>query len=247
MTSTAGKESALTISHKQKPMKKLMRKRQLPKNREIQPPQVVTVPPLPDVQPSPFASPQPSEDRTTHPVFVEQLKQAWADSQSGSDEFDKSILTYSSVGLGISLVFLKDIVPLPNAVGLYLLYASWVAFGVAILVTVASFHLSVMALEDHIENLNKYALSGRQEDLNPPNGKASVLKFLKWVSGFCFVLAVAGTIVFSIWNIIKAKHMSESKSDIKPIVKHGGSPLETGRAIATDGRSPMAMIPSKGK
>jgi hypothetical protein len=171
--------------------------------------QLGTVPPLQDLPSSPLTSPQGSEDLTSHPLFIEQLKQAWADAQSGSDEFDKSILTYSSAGLGISLVFLKDIVPLANAVGLKLLYASWIAFGVAILVTVFSFHLSVIALQDHIMNLNKYGLSGKPEDLNPPNRKASALAFLKWVSGFCFVLAVAGTIVFSIWNLSEARHISE--------------------------------------
>jgi hypothetical protein len=231
-------------------MKKVMSKRRPVKQGPVkQQPQVVTLPPLQDVPPSPLTSPQCSEDLTTHPLFIEHLKQAWTDTQSSSDEFDKSILTYSSAGLGISLVFLKDIVPLANAVGLSLLYASWVAFGMAILVTVGSFHLSVIAFEDHIQNLTTYGLSRRPEDLNPPNRKASWLRFLKWVSGGCFVLAVAGTIVFSIWNLTEAKHMSESKGNGKPIELQGGrspisvTPLEKGRAIGMDGRSPMTMTP----
>ena len=35
-------------------------------------------------------------------VYFEHLKQAWADIQSGSDHYDKNILTLSSGGLGLS-------------------------------------------------------------------------------------------------------------------------------------------------
>src|ERR1035438_897217 len=126
-----------------------------------QKPKPAPQPPCPEVQP-PVITSSPVEARA-HELYMEHQKQAWGDCQSASDEFDKNILTYSSAGLGISLVFLKDIVPLANAVGLYLLYASWVAFGLAILVTVSSFRLSVMGLNDHVKNLNKYGVTRRTE------------------------------------------------------------------------------------
>jgi hypothetical protein len=67
---------------------------------------------------------QPPDQDTDHAyeLYVEHQKQTWADCQRASDEFDKSILTYSSGGLGVSLAFVKDIVPLAQTVALPLLY-----------------------------------------------------------------------------------------------------------------------------
>jgi hypothetical protein len=188
--------------------------------------------------------PTHGEDRA-YELYMEHLKQAWSDCQSGSDEFDKSILAYSSAGLGVSLVFIKDIVPLATAVGLILLYASWVLFGVAILVTVISFQLSAMAQEKHIEHLRKYYLEKKTECLNPPNWAASWVRRLKWVSGICFVLAMSGIIVFSIWNLTEARHMSKLKGDSTQSVGMDGrptlsmTPLEKGRVVM-----PMTPLPS---
>ena len=84
---------------------------------------------------SPAEAPQPLPEQSapqgeadlkdrSYDLYIEHQKQAWSDCQSGSDEFDKSILTYSSAGLGTSLVFIKDIVPLAHTIYLNLLYAS---------------------------------------------------------------------------------------------------------------------------
>jgi hypothetical protein len=205
-----------------------------------QKPKPAPQPPCPEVQP-PVITSSPVEARA-HELYMEHQKQAWADCQSGSDEFDKSILTYSSAGLGVSLVFLKDIVPLANAVALVLLYASWIWFGVAILVTVFSFQLSVMSQEKHLEHLREYYLESKAESLNAPNKAASWVGRLKWVSGLCFVLAITGIIVFSIWNLAEAKHMSEDNSNGGPVNLHEGrKPL--GMTPLEKGRKPMAMTP----
>ena len=175
-------------------------------------------------------------------LYIEHQKQAWSDCQSGSDEFDKSILTYSSAGLGISLVFIKDIVPLTHSIYLNLLYASWILFGLAILVTISSFQLSVRALEKHLEHLRKYYLEGQPQYLNAPNPAAEWVGHFKWVSGGCFVLAIIGTIYFSISNLAEAKHMSDNTSNGGPVILHEGrkpvnmTPLEKGR-------QPMGMTP----
>jgi hypothetical protein len=199
------------------------------KRKKAQPSPVIPKPILvPESSPSP--APVPVADDYAYDLFIEHQKQAWADCQSGSDEFDKSILTYSSAGLGISLVFIKDIVPLAKAVGLMLLYASWVAFGVAILVTVFSFQLSMMAQEKHLEHLRRYYLDRQPEYLNASNKFALWVGHFKWVSGLCFVLAMAGTIVFSIWNLSEAKYMSTNKSN--PVT-----------AQDDFGRKPLGMTP----
>jgi hypothetical protein len=187
-------------------------------------------------------------------LYIEHQKQAWADCQSGSDEFDKSILTYSSAGLGLSVAFIKDIVPIANVIGLPLLYTSWRAFGVAILTTVFSFQLSVKTQQKHLEHLRKYYLERRPEYLDPPNWAASWVGYLKWVSGACFVIAIAGTIGFAIWNLNEARDMSEKKSQSFPRDINGGrmptsiTPLNEGRLPVNmtpleKGRQPMNMTP----
>lgn len=128
----------------------------------------------------------PTLEEHAYDLYIEHQKQAWSDCQSGSDEFDKSILTYSSAGLGISLVFIKDIVPLVRVIDLPLLYASWIAFGVAIVVTIFSFQLSVKAQEKHVEHLRLYYLNRQPQYLNAANPAASWVGRFKWISGGAF-------------------------------------------------------------
>jgi hypothetical protein len=48
--------------------------------------------------------------------------QAWADQQASSDSFDNNLLAFSSGALGLSVAFVKDIVPLETAEWLRTLY-----------------------------------------------------------------------------------------------------------------------------
>ena len=45
----------------------------------------------------------------------EYRRKVWEDSNSGSENFDKYLLTFSSGALALSLTFLKDVVPLKDA------------------------------------------------------------------------------------------------------------------------------------
>ena len=48
--------------------------------------------------------------------------------QSGSDNYDQSLLTLSSGALALSLAFIKDVVALKDAHHVWMLFASWFAF-----------------------------------------------------------------------------------------------------------------------
>src|SRR6266576_3941345 len=67
---------------------------------------------------------------------------AWEDIKSGTENFDKYMLTFSSGALGLSLAFIKDAVPLKTAVWITSLVGSWIAFVLCILATLLSFRLS---------------------------------------------------------------------------------------------------------
>ena len=199
-------------------------------------------PPAVDCAPqSPEPSPAPESDHA-YELYVEHQKQTWADCQSASDEFDKSILTYSSAGLGVSMAFIKDIVPLAKAVALPLLYGSWIAFGVAILVTIGSYWLSIHAQRTHLEHLRRYYLEKQPEYLNAKNPASSWVGVFRWVSGICFLLAIAGTIVFSILNVAESRHMSDQKNTSGPINLHEGRQPVSMTPLGK-GRQPMAMTP----
>jgi hypothetical protein len=180
---------------------------------------------------------------TATDLYMEHLKQAWADTQSSSDQLDKSILTYSSAGLGVSIVFLKDIVPIADAVGLRLLYASWIAFGIAILATIVSFQVSIHAQELHLDHLRKYYLERKGEYLNPRNTFATWLGYLRCVSSVSFILAIIGTICFAVWNISEVKQMSFQLKINGGRMPMGITPLNQTPAILQKGRKPMSMTP----
>ena len=61
-------------------------------------------------------------------LYDKHAGQAWTDQQASSDEFDKSLLTFSSGALALSLSFIKDIVLLEKAGFLCWLFVSWVSF-----------------------------------------------------------------------------------------------------------------------
>ncbi|MDP1080667.1 hypothetical protein Q6298_28625, partial [Klebsiella pneumoniae] len=57
---------------------------------------------------------------------------------SNLENLDKSILTYSSAGLALSLGFLKDFIPIYQAKFAWALYGSWICFAFAISLVVLS-------------------------------------------------------------------------------------------------------------
>ena len=61
-------------------------------------------------------------------LFDEFKRKALEDEKSGTENFDKNLLTFSSGALGVSLAFIKDIVPLNKAVWVPCLYISWITF-----------------------------------------------------------------------------------------------------------------------
>ena len=80
-----------------------------------------------------------SEDRALYMKLRDDLL---ARELTNSVNFDKSVLSLSSVGLGFSVGFIRDVVDVGAAVNLWLLHASWILFGLAIVMTLVSFLIS---------------------------------------------------------------------------------------------------------
>ena len=136
------------------------------------------------------------------------LTQAWADQQASSDSFDNNLLTFSSGALGLSIAFIKDIVPLEHAEWLSTLYFSWSMFAGCIIVTVASFQIAARAAMAHAKFLDEYYLFG---DENALRRKSIWVRLLPWCAGvgsLFLLLGIFSTIFFASKNIT---HYKESK------------------------------------
>ena len=152
----------------------------------------------------------------------------WAEAQnrqrSSSENFDKSILTYSSSGLALSLTFLKDFSPSGVAIQVEWLYLSWLCFFFSISLTVVSFWVSYKAQEKSIIFAEEYLINEREEFRNRKTWCDIFVEFSNVISGVTFVAAIISTAIFVKINLDRKIEMSEK------------------RIIANDGM-PTALIP----
>lgn len=126
---------------------------------------------------------------------------------SSSENFDKSILTYSSAGLALSLGFLKDFILIKSASYSSLLYWSWALFTVATIITIVSFLVSYFAQENMLPRAERYYYQGDRKAFTERNWFDIAVTSLNLISGLAFVLALGFTTFFVSVNLEKANQM----------------------------------------
>lgn len=108
----------------------------------------------------------------------EQLYKAWDEVNnrqlSNSQIFGKSILSLSSAGLGLSLAFIKNIVPQNQVNDVHFLHWSWTAFIIAIAATLFSFFTSQRGLKNQfsqitceLENMGRHKAEDLEKESVP--------------------------------------------------------------------------------
>lgn len=140
----------------------------------------------------------PSDDAKKH--YWEYIAETSKRELSGIDNFDKSILTLSSAGLGLSMSFLKDFVGVA-VVWPWFLYVSWGMFGIATLSTMASFMVSGKALEYQKKLAYRGYIRGEDAAFDEPNKWNQITICLNYVSATAFFSALILTIAFVIINL----------------------------------------------
>jgi hypothetical protein len=167
----------------------------------------------------------------------EYRKKAWEDSVSGSENFDKYLLAFSSGALGLSLTFIKDIVPLKDAIWIPSLIVSWGAFIACILVTLASFRISIRALEKMSPALDDFYLKGNADAFNKhlESWWTKAVDWCAYAGIFFFVLGLTCTMIFAGVNVARANGMAEKESPPQ------GNPIRIDRIDF--GCKPPAMTP----
>lgn len=152
-------------------------------------------------------------------ILKQALDQINASLLSNSQMLDKAILSLSSAGLGVSLAFIKNVVPLDKATNLYLLYLSWGTFVGSIAGTLVSFLASQCGLEkqadqvnDELEDIddeqviilpegvNNNEYEDEDEETDASDRPFQVSKWLTRFSLGCYIAAIILTILFVAFN-----------------------------------------------
>lgn len=114
------------------------------------------------------------------------------------DENDKQLLTLSVGFLAVILAFIKDVVPLREAVLLWLLYTSCIVLMVCIAVVLVSFRLSIAA---HSRAMKYYEKQMCGEEIKFPECLAKAVRWLNEAATGLFLIGVVCCLTFVILNV----------------------------------------------
>jgi hypothetical protein len=169
------------------------------------------------------------EDRVARQAhWAEYRKQMQVAEQKSQEDFDKTVLSLSAGALGISFVFLKDVIG-PNPVLLpHMLFAAWVCWGLSSFSVLASYFLSHMALRHTIRQIDNDTL--HKEVPSGPYRKPLV--FLNGAGAVLFVVGIIAITAFANANL-KTKGVPD-----------GNSKTTTTTTTATGAASTPASSPS---
>lgn len=135
--------------------------------------------------------------------------------QKSQDDFDKTILSLAAGGLGISIIFLKDIVGSNPLVWPTVLVWSWGLLIASILFILMSFFLSHLALRYTIICID----SDKLDFKNPGGRYGSVTRWFNALGALFFVLGISLLITFAFKNFpnqgVKNGKTSPATSDSK--------------------------------
>ena len=111
--------------------------------------------------------------------------------QTASRDYDRTMTTLASGALGVSFIFIHDVAPHPQHVGVVV--AAWCCFATTLLVVLASFLFSMMALNAAIDEAD-----GRK----PDRGCLSLVTTgLNWVAMVVLIGGVVCLVIFASLNV----------------------------------------------
>lgn len=121
--------------------------------------------------------------------------------QQSYHQFDKAILTMSSSGLGVSIIFLKDFFMFGQAINYFFLILSWVLFALSITCTLLSFLTSQYAYKKQLEFIADYFLNKNLSVLTQKNKLGQFTETFNVLAALLFILGAISTIWFVSINI----------------------------------------------
>ena len=140
-------------------------------------------------------------DNKLYELYVKDEEELSKRELSNVENLDKAILSLSSAGLGLSLVFIRNVVELTEASHLWLLHLSWGMFILAIISTLSSYLFGQSALNKQRDFNEKYYFLEGDEDAGQQMPLASKITYwLSYVSVFAYIAAVICTAFFIRYN-----------------------------------------------
>lgn len=146
-----------------------------------------------------------SNDDFKYKVYLEERKSLIDAELEGSRLFDKAILTLAAGAFGLSLTFIRQIVPDIKSGTVFMLIYAWVGFCISLLFTLISFLTSQLACSKQREILeaeyfNNHSSHDKKANLK---NKASVCTWwLNILSISTFIIGVILLAIFSISNLL---------------------------------------------
>ena len=157
-------------------------------------------------------------------------------------EYDKQLLALSAGFLGISLAFVKDVVPLKDAVHLWAFdWALGLLFGCVCFVlgtfqygihahlSLADYWNRMSELCDEVDEARREEIrSGLEERRTILERKPKVIKRLNLIAGALFGVGALFLVIFVIMNVYREANLSRAAStpgDYNPCVQHPQMPL----------------------
>ena len=175
------------------------------------------------------------EDDRAHRAahWAEHRKHLVACDQKSQEDFDKTVLSLSGGALGISFVFLKDVIG-PNPIqSPALLFAAWVAWGISTFCVLASYYLSHLAIRKTISQIDMDTLHREK-----PGGRyRDATAFLNAAGAVFFLLGVCTITLFASANL---------KTKGAPDVAAQSTAAASAASAATAATAISASAPSTG-
>ena len=117
--------------------------------------------------------------------------------QKSQEDFDKTVLSLSAGALGISFVFLKDVIGPNQILKPDLLFGAWIAWGMSNLCVLFSYYLSQQALRKAIQQTDSNVINNEK-----PGGWYSVATAILNPSGaILFFVGVCSITLFANANL----------------------------------------------
>lgn len=127
--------------------------------------------------------------------LAEYRKWLVAAEQKSQEDFDKTVLSLSGGGLGISFVFLKDVIGPNPIVNSTFLLAAWIAWALSTFSVLSSYYLSHLALRRAISQVDLGTIYKQ-----PPGGAfarwtaiLNALGAVLFLAGVCSITVFAGS------------------------------------------------------
>lgn len=141
------------------------------------------------------SEPEAEASRLEREVYLEERRYLIQAEAEQSRSLDKALLTLAAGALGISVSFIKDVVPEFRPCTAWILYAGWTALVASLLCTLWSFLTSMKAMSRQREILDAMHIGTSEPDL-------LVNSAARWTSrlNYCaFVIFVAGAAALTLF------------------------------------------------